>query len=265
MGHRLKLLSLSTWLWCYRCDCYRWIQLCVSCCDRSKCLLCNHFTNLMGADSLASLYSIRQMGRTRPQHVNKDKIVSVSTNLCPKPLPSSSFANTLGLSPVVCTCRSDTRLHIIVGVWSKSPLRMRNITFTHIILYHCNQVITFIILLTDKRHLSHSHEVIKHKEAVLSFNNSVLLPFIPAYQGNWFMLFTSSGTQNLVTENKIPLGILFDLIFLRIGSEFLSPSLLHHTAHNGIVPDCCWTTLNTSCSFTVGASNKRSVWNRMRG
>lgn len=41
-----------------------------------------------------------------------------------------------------------------------------------------------------------------------------------------------------------PLRILFDLIFLRTGSEFLSPSLPHLSAHSGIVPDCLAELLN---------------------
>lgn len=57
------------------------------------------------------------------------------------------------------------------------------------------------------------------------------------------MFFAPSGMQKLGKKPR-PLRILFDLIFLRTGSEFLSPSLPHHSADSGIVPDCLAELLN---------------------
>lgn len=109
-----------------------------------------------------------------------------------------------------------------------------------------------------------SAAVIKHRSSPVPEQR---LPFT-FYSGIsrqfFFMFFAPSGMQKLEKKPR-PLRILFDLIFLRTGSEFLSPSLPHHSADSGIVPDCLAELLNlpphliTRCSFTVGASRKWSV------
>lgn len=131
------------------------------------------------------------MEKTQPPHVNRDENVSVSTNLWSKPLPSSSFLHTLGLSPH----RSDARLHarclikapLVFGLW-KTAVPPESTT-EHLLIY------SFIIEIDNVRCFSNkqavtspppSAKVIKHGEAVLSLNNGSRLPFIPAYQGNFF-------------------------------------------------------------------------------
>lgn len=97
--------------------CYCWIQLCLSCCDMSKCVLCNLFTNLMGAGSLASLLFDPPDGEDTASTCQQ-RWKSIRQ---PKPLSTSSFLHTPGLLPRVYTCRNETKLRNMVGLWSKPP------------------------------------------------------------------------------------------------------------------------------------------------